>query len=358
LGRKVNFWLGLVGHANLIYAAILGGSAATVFTTVVAYGVSFLDFVSGTPLFFRMVFYGSVFILSFALINHGQQRLANWRTRQGGPSTVSRDTEIQEQRAAPVDEQGTPLDQRSRTELKEPCIALSQELFTFVSERDKEDPVSTTWIADADDAELNEYSHKSSQYMSETMDLYDQQYSGRVMSLFEALEHRGLWNPERLDPEERKHVQDPGTPYDIRKIARQLSRVGHKLDAALSQSDYEINRAENEGSGTEAELTNEGLVDEKGREHIEDLKRCCRELADELRQFLEDNENFDKEQTMRLYNRRLADKASALLEELEEQGLYPPPNLKSYQLAANAKPLSPFAIRNLARTLGIIGHKR
>lgn len=90
----------------------------------------------------------------------------------------------------------------------------------------------------------------------------------------------------------------------------------------------------------------------------EALRRRCRELADELRQFLEDNENLDEEQTMRLYNRRLGDKAGALLEELEEHGLYPPENLKGYRLAANAKPLSPFAIRNLASTLGTIEHKR
>jgi hypothetical protein len=248
--------------------------------------------------------------------------------------------------------------QASDVDLKAPCIKLSEELFQFVSRRDKDDPHNTTWIADANDAELNEYSHKSTQYINETMDRYDQQYAGRVMSLFEALEHRGLWNPERLDPEERKHVQDPGTPYDIRKIARQLSRVGHKLDGSLGRSDYEMQRAENEGSGTEAEVVSEVLADEKGWEHTEDLKRRCRELADELRQFLEDNENLDKEQTMRLYNRRLGDKASALLQELEEHGLYPPRNLKSYQLAANAKPLSPFAIRNLAKTLGTIGHKR
>lgn len=88
------------------------------------------------------------------------------------------------------------------------------------------------------------------------------------------------------------------------------------------------------------------------------LRRRCQELADELRQFLEKNENLQEEQVVRLYNRHLGDKASALLEELEEHGLYPPQNLKSYQLAANAKPLSPFAIRNLAKTLGTIGHKR
>lgn len=38
--------------------------------------------------------------------------------------------------------------------------------------------------------------------------------------------------------------------------------------------------------------------------------------------------------------------------------LYPPRYLKSYQLAANANPLSSFAIRNLARTLGTIGHRK
>lgn len=105
----------------------------------------------------------------------------------------------------------------------------------------------------------------------------------------------------------------------------------------------------------EARRIAEEIVGETDNE--EDLKRRCRELADELRQFLEDNESLDEEQTMRLYNRRLGDKASALLEELEEHSLYPPPNQKSYQLAANAKPLSPFAIRNLAGTLGTIGHR-
>lgn len=89
------------------------------------------------------------------------------------------------------------------------------------------------------------------------------------------------------------------------------------------------------------------------------LRRRCRELADELRQFLEDNEkDLDEDDLVLLYNRRLGDKTSALLEELEEHGLYPAQKLKSYQLAANAKPLSPFAIRNLAGTLVTIGHKR
>jgi hypothetical protein len=56
----------------------------------------------------------------------------------------------------------------------------------------------------------------------------------------------------------------------------------------------------------------------------EELRWRSRELADELRQFLEDNENLNEEQIMKLYNRSLGDKASALLEELEERDLYPP----------------------------------
>jgi hypothetical protein len=231
-------------------------------------------------------------------------------------------------------------------DLKEPCIKLSEELFQLVDGRDKNDPVSTTWIADANHAELDKFTQRSMQYMDETMRLYDQQYAGRVMSLFEALEQRGLWNSDSLDSEQRKRVQDPGTPADIRAIARQFSRVWHKLDASLDRPD------------ANAKPANEVPAKKVSQASIEDLKRRCRELADELRQFLEDNENLDKQQTMRMYHRSLGDKASALLEELEEHDLYPPGNLKSYQLAANAKPLSPFAIRNLAKTLGTIGHKR
>jgi hypothetical protein len=91
----------------------------------------------------------------------------------------------------------------------------------------------------------------------------------------------------------------------------------------------------------------------------QDLRRRCRERADEMRQFLEDHENsLNEEDLIDLYRRRLGDKVSALLEELGEHDLYPPPHLKSYQLAANANPLSAYAIRNLAKTLGTIGHKR
>jgi hypothetical protein len=75
--------------------------------------------------------------------------------------------------------------------------------------------------------------------------------------------------------------------------------------------------------------------------------------------FLEDHERtLAKDDLMKLYHRSLGDEASALLQELEERGLYPLEKLKSYELAANAHPHSPLAIRRLAKTLGTIGHRK
>jgi hypothetical protein len=101
-------------------------------------------------------------------------------------------------------------------------------------------------------------------------------------------------------------------------------------------------------------------VAEKVREEAydEDLRQRCREIADDLRQFLEDHASEDKDELVRQYHRYLGDRASALLEELEKRGMYPPETLKSFELAANAHPRSPLAISRLAKTLGIIGHKK
>jgi hypothetical protein len=114
-------------------------------------------------------------------------------------------------------------------ELKQRSLKLSEKLFQFLDDRAENDPQSTKWLVGASDAELNELSQRSIQYMKETMNLYDQQYAGQVMALFEALEHRGWWNLEELDPEERKRIKNPGTPYDIRDIARRLSAIGHRI---------------------------------------------------------------------------------------------------------------------------------
>ena len=53
----------------------------------------------------------------------------------------------------------------------------------------------------------------------ETMDLYDQQFAGLVMALFDALESR-KW----VESEERENFQ-PGSPPEIRDVARRLSTI-------------------------------------------------------------------------------------------------------------------------------------
>jgi hypothetical protein len=163
-------------------------------------------------------------------------------------------------RNAASEQSRSSLTQGGNVELTEPCLGLSEELFRFVGERDKGDPNSTTWIADASNAELHEYSHKSVQYMNETMHLYDQKYAGRVMSLFEILEQRGLWYPKNLSSEERKGIRDPGTPYDIRAIARHLSRIGHCLDEALSQWNNEEHQTEDGQTSSEMEPPQRSLL--------------------------------------------------------------------------------------------------
>ena len=95
VGNRVGFWLGLVGHTNLVYTFLFGGTAALILTTLAVYVVSFLDFVLGIPLFFRILFYASLFFLCFALVNHGRQRLPNLWARRHGPVDVSPETEAQ-----------------------------------------------------------------------------------------------------------------------------------------------------------------------------------------------------------------------------------------------------------------------
>jgi hypothetical protein len=84
-------------------------------------------------------------------------------------------------------------------------------------------------------------------------------------------------------------------------------------------------------AGTRAQHTYTDTTAEKpiGDTH-KDIMQRCRDLADDLRQFLEDNAGKGRDETARLYHRQLGDRAGALLEELEERGLYPPQNLKSF----------------------------
>jgi hypothetical protein len=262
----------------------------------------------------------------------------------------------------PEASRATPESRSSDEELKQRTLDKSKELFQFSTERDSKDPTRTTWLADAgisgndpgSKKRLNEHSQKGMNHFYETMDLYDQQFAGPVMALFDDLAGHG-----RVDPKEREKFQ-PEAPSEIRDIARRLSAIGHRMGKSMDQSGDEVLQEENEQLKVEIESPEEAAPSQEERKsRYEDLKQRCRGLADELRQFLEDHEKgTNEEEIMRLYRRQLLDKASALLEELEEQDLYPPKHLKSFELDANAYPRSPMAINRLAKTLGTIGHRR
>lgn len=102
----------------------------------------------------------------------------------------------------------------------------------------------------------------------------------------------------------------------------------------------------------------EPIAQQQEQPDREELKRDCRQMADDLRRFLKDNGGRSENEVMELYRDRLLYKVSALLEELEEHSLYPPKNLQSFEIAANSYPRSPMAIERLAKTLGTIGYRR
>ena len=174
----------------------------------------------------------------------GAKSTANLTVKPGNPSVVIEQLQAELERVKA--ERNALKNQPGDEELKRRCLELSKQLFRFLEERRENDPQSTTWLAGATDEELNKYSHASTLYMNETMVLYDEQYAGAVMALFNALEQRRWWKPEELDPEERKRLENPGTPYDIRDIARRLSTIGHRLDKGTGELDGEGLRAENE----------------------------------------------------------------------------------------------------------------
>ncbi len=328
----------------------------------VATQVAFLSSLGG-ELLIRLL--AIVLAFAIALIWIGPTRVQEWRTwasawfaspPQAPPAAP------EPQGAAPVVPGPAPELPRSQPEpaasqhgdegLKQRCIDLSNQLFRFLKERSNYDPQNTTWLVDATDQQLNEFSHESTRYMSETINLFDERFAGPVMTLLNALKQRGWWNPEELNPEERERIRDPGTPYDVRDIARHLSRIGHTLDGISDPLEVPANRAQNEQSNAEAE----------SQTYVEDLKRRCRELAEDLRQFLEDHKGENRDEIARVYrrdlgDRNLADEASVLLEQLEERGLYPPKNHKGYQIGANRYPRSPTAINDLAMVLGRIGRQ-
>jgi len=197
LGRKINWWLGLAGNVNLVLTFIIGGAAATVLTTLLVFVMSFIDWVLGIPLFFRVMFFASVFVLSFALTNHARQRLPGWWARRG---------------------------RITDEELKERCLKLSQEIYEFVGDRDKGEPgnrYSRAIQRARDDEERqrlhDEYSKETLDYSDETRHRYEQKFATEMAWVAEGLERRG-W----LDSGEAWKLQHVTNKMQMRDVARVL----------------------------------------------------------------------------------------------------------------------------------------
>jgi hypothetical protein len=213
LGRRVNWWLGLAGNISLVYVLIFGGAAATIITTVVAYAVSFLDWVSGVPLFFRLMFYASVFVLSFALVNHGWQWWVIWRSQS---SSTPQAPTVTVYREAVGETRRHPLQVEEETDeefLIRRCQQLAQELSGFADRWEKfRDAGAETDIASGD--------HRD--WPRDTMKEYRRhEFDRKLASLLDDLEQLG-----RLTAEQRKYFNVPtDNAQTIREVAGRLSAI-------------------------------------------------------------------------------------------------------------------------------------
>ncbi|MBV9453943.1 MAG: pentapeptide repeat-containing protein [Rubrobacter sp.] len=64
--------VGLASNLVLVYTAVVSGTAAVVLTFVLAYVLSFWDFIANLPLALRAGFYVCVFVLAFVLITYAR----------------------------------------------------------------------------------------------------------------------------------------------------------------------------------------------------------------------------------------------------------------------------------------------
>jgi hypothetical protein len=222
LGRRLNWWLGLAGNMSLVYVVIFGGAAATVITTVAAYAVSFLDWLSGVPLFFRLMFFASVFVLSFALVNHAWQRLAAWRNHTNTPTPrvrTARAVSTQDEAVGKMRRDPLQVEEETDEEfLIRRCRQLANELHEFLKERGHGEGVE---VDDPGDPKMVQRSN-------ETVGLYRTRFEGEILARYEVLKERGWWGDELLDEFGRNRVENVTYYGDIRAIAQRLSAIGHR----------------------------------------------------------------------------------------------------------------------------------
>ncbi len=239
-------------------------------------------------------------------------------------------------------------------ELKQRSFQLSNRLFRFAQERDEKAPPEAPlqisggfWDA-IKEGISDPKTQERTNYDSETRRHYSEQYGGDVGALLDALERDALERREWLDPEERKRHEDeianefmsPTPP--IRQLAQRLAAIGRRLNGST-------------------DLPNDQLSDE-------DLKERCRELAEDLHQFLEDyaldeasraewsGADFQIEiaradtETMSEFRKRLKPRVMRMLAELKRRGWWKQedfdfPDWEAVERLAYPQDLQPIADR-------------
>lgn len=119
-------------------------------------------------------------------------------------------------------EAAEPEDQLSDVDLKRRCLELADELYEF-SEEHEIDDASRAEIEGVSDLML-----EASRQEIWAMRQYERHLGGKVIALLDEVKQRGWLDPESLDSEERKSIQDPVHPLDVRRIAQRLSAIGHR----------------------------------------------------------------------------------------------------------------------------------
>ena len=148
-----------------------------------------------------------------------------------------------------------------------------------------------------------------------------------------------------------------------------LAESYSKLSAFRTQATPQVRKAR--AVSTQGEAVGEGGMPPQqlqGETDEEFLRRGCRELAQELYGFLNE-QGYSKfedlndpkviardDRALALFREHLRPAARNLLKKLKAQGLYPPEDLASHRQSSVEKMLSLWSIEQLANVLNEIGH--
>jgi hypothetical protein len=220
--------LGLAGDLHFGWSMLTqyilpNGAVAGLVTYLAGWGLNFVEYVSALPILFRWGFYACVFILAFALINHGRR----WFTYK----------EAQQDRMTNDEPEAQELRILSEEDLRQRCLKLSAELFEFyrrqrenLDEQLQSDYMSRLYNDLAREQKRTELIERHSTWM---VDRYGEQFGSRVLKLSDDLAKHNC-----ITSADRNRFKKPATPQDIQYIAQRLDSICRR-SAFDSQEYYE-----------------------------------------------------------------------------------------------------------------------